>query len=231
MGALLELEGVTCTLGGVRAVDDVSLSVVEGNITGIVGPNGAGKTTLFNAVTGFVPYSDGDVRWAGTSVRGWAPHKIANTGLTRTFQNFGGYGSMTVEENVAVAARRWGGDAATTVCDLLGLTPHLVRKVDDCGLATRKLVGIAMAAVRDPRMLLLDEPLAGLDVHERDGVVAMIRLVHAEGVTIVLIEHDVSRVLQLADHVAILDTGAKVADGTPAELSGMPELLNVYLKA
>ena len=230
-GPLLELHEVTCTIGGVRAVDGVDLAVDEGQIVGIAGPNGAGKTSLFNAITGFIPYQVGDVRWAGRSVRGWKPHRIANSGLMRTFQNAGGFAEMTVRQNLAVSARRWDGPGIEEIADALMLAEHMDRKVGDCSLATRKLVGLAIAAVRRPRLLLLDEPLAGLDDLERDAAVNTIRLVHRGGVTVLLIEHDVDRMLALVDRLVILDLGAKVAEGTPAELADDPALRDVYLKA
>jgi branched-chain amino acid transport system ATP-binding protein len=228
---LLEVRGVSCTLGGVRAVDDVSVGIAEGSISGVLGPNGAGKTTLFNTITRFARIDRGEVLWDGTPIQRWRPSKVANSGLTRTFQNAGGFGDMTVRENLALAGRRNESADIDWISALLGLGPDLDRRVESCSLATRKLVGIAMAMVRRPRMLLLDEPLAGLDLEDRDSVVESIRLVHQQGVTILLIEHDVDRVLALADQIIILDVGAKVADGAPHELMGMPELRDVYMKA
>lgn len=228
---LLEVNGVCCTLGGVRAVDDVSMSVEEGSISGILGPNGAGKTTLFNTITRFVPIDCGDVVFAGTPIRRWRPSRVANSGLARTFQNVGGFGDMTVAENLALARRRTESADITWIVNLLGLEDVLDKSVTSCSLATRKMVGIAMAMVRRPRMLLLDEPLAGLDLEDRDNVVDSIRKVHRQGVTILLIEHDVDRVLGLANHIVILDVGVKVADGSPDELMGKTELRDVYMKA
>ena len=231
MTSLLEVRDVTCTLGGVKAVDDVSMSVAEGGISGIIGPNGAGKTTLFNTITRFVPIDTGEVLWDGTPIRRWRPSKVANSGLARTFQNAGGFGSMTVRDNLTLAARSQDNADIAWISGLLGLDGTMDRSVDGCSLATRKLVGIAMTMVRRPRMLLLDEPLAGLDLDDRESVVEAIKLVHQQGVTILLIEHDVDRVLALADRVVILDVGAKVADGTPDELAGRTELRDVYMKA
>jgi len=231
MNALLGVEGVTVTLGGVRAVDNVSFSVSEGQLCSVVGPNGAGKTTLFNTVTGFLKRDVGDVRWDGKSVNRWSPQRVANDGLARTFQNAGGFGDMTVRDNISVAARSRNERRIVTTAGRLGLEEVLDEYVRDCSLATRKLVGMSMAVACEPRMLLLDEPLAGLDHQDRDAVVAMIRRLNDEDLTILLIEHDIRRVLELSDHVVILDSGAIVAAGAPAELAGKPELNDVYLRA
>ncbi|MGH3761911.1 ABC transporter ATP-binding protein [Actinophytocola sp.] len=228
--ALLTVEGLTCRIGGVCAVDDVDLSVAEGSITGVVGPNGAGKTTLFNAMTGFVTYQSGDVRWSGQSVRGWRPHRVANAGLARTFQNAAGFGRLTVRQNITLAARRRGGPDVDEICSILLLEGELDRRLSACSLATRKLVGIAMAAVRRPRMILLDEPLSGLDLMERDAVVETVRLLRDRGVTVLLIEHDIDRTLSLVDELTILDVGRKIAHGSPTDLAGDPALRDVYLK-
>jgi branched-chain amino acid transport system ATP-binding protein len=228
---MLEVNRLVCTIGGVRAVDGVDLTVREGGLSGIVGPNGAGKTTLFNAITGFVPSQSGDVLWRGRSIRGWKPHRIANDGLARTFQNAGGLAGMTVLENITLAARRSHSGGIDEVCELLSLDQDRGKQLEDCSLATRKLVGIAMAVVRKPTLLLLDEPLSGLDLDERDAVVETIKRVNAQGVAILMIEHDIDRTLALVDHISILDLGQVVAHGAPSELSGKPELHDVYLKA
>jgi branched-chain amino acid transport system ATP-binding protein len=231
VNGILEVRGVSCHMSGVRALDDVSLSVTEGSILGIVGPNGAGKTTLFNVITGFVTYQTGDVLWNGASLKRMKPHQIANGGLVRTFQNAGGIADLTVRENLLVAARSRGEAQVPQTADLLNLNGSLDTLVRDCSLATRKLVGIGMGIVRWPRMLMLDEPLAGLDTDDRQAVAEVVAKVNKQGVTVVLVEHDVDRVLALSDSVVVLDVGRAVATGSPAELAGQAELRNVYLKA
>lgn len=228
---LLDVKGLCCTIGGVRALHQVDLEVDEGSITGIVGPNGAGKTTLFNAISGFCTYQTGDVTWQGSSIRGWKAHRVAATGLLRTFQNVSGFSDLTVEQNVTLACRGKDPDHMKRICRLLDLDRDFDRAVESCSLATRKLVGIAMAAVRRPRLLMLDEPMSGLDLEDRDAVIDVVKLVHNEGVTVLLIEHDIERAMALVDHLAILDLGEKVAEGTPESLAGRPELHNAYLKA
>jgi branched-chain amino acid transport system ATP-binding protein len=228
---LLEVTGLRCSIGGVQALNGAEISVPEGALHGIVGPNGAGKTTLFNAITGFVRAQEGEVLWCGRSIRTTRSYKIANRGLVRTFQNAGGLAGMTVRENIVTAARKWSGPEIDEVVDRLGIGADQAKRLEDCSLATRKLVGIAMAVVRRPKLLLLDEPLSGLDVEERDSVVEMIQGVNQTGVAILLIEHDVDRTLAMVDHLSILDLGEVIAAGTPADLRGKSELNDVYLKA
>lgn len=227
--ALLELRGVSVTVGGVQILADVDLSVHDDEVVGVIGPNGAGKTTLFNTVTGFLRPTSGEVDWLGEPITRLPAHRIARRGLVRTFQNVGGFADLTVERNLLLATRGRDRDVLREVRDLLELEPYWNTPVGDCSLATRKLVGIAVAVVRRPRLLLLDEPLAGLDRTDRDHVVEMVRKVHAEGAAICLIEHDIARTRQLADRLVVLDTGRKVADGHPDEVLGRPELAETYL--
>lgn len=227
--ALLELRGVSVAVGGVHILTDVDLRVHTGEVVGVIGPNGAGKTTLFNTVTGFVRPTAGEVAWLGEPITRLPAHRIARRGLVRTFQNVGGFADLTVERNLLLAAGRRAPDVVREVRDLLELHSCWGVRVGDCSLATRKLVGIAVAVVRRPRLLLLDEPLAGLDSTDRDHVVQMIRKVHSEGVAICLIEHDIARTRQLVDRLVVLDTGRKVADGDPDEVLGRPELAETYL--
>ncbi len=227
--ALLELRGVSVSGGGVQILADVDLGVHDDEVVGVIGPNGAGKTTLFNTVTGFLRPTSGEVDWLGEPITRLPAHRIARRGLVRTFQNVGGFADLTVERNLLLATRGRDRDVLREVRDLLELEPYWNTPVGDCSLATRKLVGIAVAVVRRPRLLLLDEPLAGLDRTDRDHVVEMVRKVHAEGVAICLIEHDIARTRQLADRLVVLDTGRKVADGHPDEVLGRPELAETYL--
>lgn len=226
---MLSVRQVTKEFGGIRAVDACSFEVERASITGLIGPNGAGKTTLFNTVTGFLRPTSGEVDWLGEPITRLPAHRIARRGLVRTFQNVGGFADLTVERNLLLATRGRDRDVLREVRDLLELEPYWNTPVGDCSLATRKLVGIAVAVVRRPRLLLLDEPLAGLDRTDRDHVVEMVRKVHAEGVAICLIEHDIARTRQLADRLVVLDTGRKVADGHPDEVLGRPELAETYL--
>lgn len=228
---VLDVDDVSCVLGGVRALSEVSMQVRTGELVAVIGPNGAGKTTLFNVVTGFIPATTGEVRWAGGTLHKPRAHRLARSGLVRTFQNVGGFTGLTVAENLDVATRGRAPDAVARVLDQLHLGEVRDRMVEETGLATRKLVGIAMALVREPRLLLLDEPLAGLDDNDRDRVTAVIARVHDSGVTVCMVEHDIGRTMQLADRVVVLDAGRKVAEGTPAELAHDDVLATTYLSA
>lgn len=229
---LLQVENLSCTIGGVVAVSDLELEVFEHSKVGIIGPNGAGKTTFFNTVSGFIRADRGSkILWCGREIVGMRPHKIANAGLMRTFQNSGGFPAMTVYENLLVACRGRDESSARSVAERLEIGGELDKKVEDCSLATRKLVGIALAVVCRPRLLMLDEPLAGLDLMDRNAVVEVIKAVHADGVTIVLIEHDIERTLTLVDQLVVLDAGRKIAEGTPQELEFRSELASVYLRS
>jgi len=218
-------------MGGVRAVRDVSLFCDDGDMLGIIGPNGAGKTTLFNAICGFVrPDAGSSIRWSGREITGWRPERIARTRLLRTFQNGGGVLGLTVRENLELAARDRRSPRLAPVLERLRLTDQAERPVADCSLATRKLVGIAQAVVRDPVLLMLDEPLAGLDHTDREAVVDVIRDVHAGGVTVIFIEHDIERTLRLATRIVILDTGEKIADGLASAVSSQDDFHRAYLR-
>jgi branched-chain amino acid transport system ATP-binding protein len=228
---LLDVDDVSCVLGGVRALSEVTMRIAPGELLAIVGPNGAGKTTLFNVVTGFVQATSGEVRWEGVPLRGRRAHHVARSGLVRTFQNVGGFTGLTVAENLELASRGRDAPATARVEELLHLGDVRDRLVEDCGLATRKLVGIAMALVRSPRLLLLDEPLAGLDDADRDRVTALIRQVHDSGVTVCMVEHDIGRTVALADRIVVLDAGRLVASGAPEQLARDAVLAGTYLTA
>ncbi|MBI2245484.1 MAG: ATP-binding cassette domain-containing protein [Nocardioides sp.] len=226
---VLELHGITVRLGGVEVLADIDLTVRRGDCVGIIGPNGAGKTTLFNVASGFMPTTEGDVRLQGRPINGVKPHRIARRGLVRTFQNVGGFGDLSVADNMELATRGRAPDRVARVGAMLGLTDSWQTLVKDCSLATRKLVGIAIAVVREPTVLLLDEPLAGLATEDRDHVVEMIRRVHAAGTTICLIEHDIGRTRALVDRLVVLDAGRKIAEATPDELAARPDIVEDYL--
>lgn len=226
---VLGLRDITVQIGGVDILQEIHLDVSAGECVGIIGPNGAGKTTLFNVATGYLRPTSGAVLLDGRRVDGTRPHHIARLGLVRTFQNVGGFGDLTVRQNLVLATRGRGQERIDRVGVLLGLDADWSRMVKDCSLATRKLVGIAVAIVRDPRVLLLDEPLAGLATEDRDHVVEMVRRVHLSGTTICLIEHDIRRTRALVDRLLVLDAGRAVAEGTPSELAARPDLAEAYL--
>ncbi|MCW2793526.1 MAG: amino acid/amide transporter ATP-binding protein 1, family [Nocardioides sp.] len=226
---VLELRDVSVRIGGVQILSDVDMVVGEGECVGVIGPNGAGKTTLFNVTSGFMRPTTGTVLLGGSRIDGVRPHRVARLGMVRTFQNVGGFGDLTVRQNLVLATRGRHEGRIEQAGALLSLDGSWDIAVKDCSLATRKLVGIAVAIVREPRVLLLDEPLAGLATEDRDHVVEMIRRVHTEGTTICLIEHDIRRTRALVDRLLVLDAGRKVAEGSPEELGARNDLVEAYL--
>lgn len=229
---LLALRGVKVAYGGVVAVSDVSFDVAEGTIVGLIGPNGAGKTTLVEAIGGFVT-AGGSVSLAGESLVGKAPHQRIRAGLGRTFQAIELYDDLSVEENVRV------GLGSGRVADqdqrldnafaLLGISEFRQTAAGDLSQGRRQLVSIARALVGRPRMLLLDEPAAGLDTTESQWLADRLRRVRDAGVTILLIDHDMGLVLSLCDRVHVLDFGKLIASGTPAEIRANRAVTAAYL--
>jgi sulfate-transporting ATPase len=230
---LLEVRDLSVNYGGVIAVDNVSLTVNEGNIVGLIGPNGAGKTTLIDALSGFTRYR-GEVELAGRSLQGMPPHRRAANGLARTFQSIDLYEDLSVEENVVVGqhlARGKGSDELNAVLESLGLTAFRDRNVGELSQGQRQLVSIARALAGEPRLLLLDEPAAGLDSTESAWLASRLRAVRATGVTILLIDHDMSLVLGLCDQLYVLNFGSLIASGPPESIRTDPAVIDAYLGA
>ncbi|SNS41178.1 amino acid/amide ABC transporter membrane protein 2, HAAT family /amino acid/amide ABC transporter ATP-binding protein 1, HAAT family [Geodermatophilus pulveris] len=246
---LLEVQGLTKRFGGVTAVDDLDLTVHAGEIVALIGPNGAGKTTAFNMVSGAVVPTAGTVTVAGTRVEGRKPHVAARAGATRTFQNLQIFGSATVLGNVMVGrhlrsraglvgaalvlpARREERAveaSARELLDLLGLGPDADRLAVDLPFGRQRLVEVARALALEPDLLLLDEPMAGLSGAERRDLARLLRRLRAGGMAIVLVEHDVEAVLALADRVAVLEDGVRIALGTPDQVRHDPAVIAAYL--
>ncbi len=232
-GPLLEVRNLTVRYGGVVAVDDVTFSVEEGQIVGLIGPNGAGKTTTIDALCGFHDYQ-GTVALAGQDVAGYSPHRRAALGLARTFQLAGVSDDLTVEENVQVGQHRataHDADALTRILDELGLVEMRDLQVSMLSQGQRQLVSVARALAGEPRLLLLDEPAAGLDSTESLWLADRLRAVRDTGVTILLIDHDMSLVLKLCDTIDVLDFGALIATGTPDEIRANEQVSTAYLGA
>jgi len=229
----LELRGLSVHYGGVIAVDDVTFSVAEGDIVGLIGPNGAGKTTLIDALSGFTRYR-GHAALAGRSLDGLPPHRRAAQGLGRTFQSIDLYEDLSVEENVTVGqhlARDGGAAKLTDVLDSLGLSALRERSVGELSQGQRQLVSIARALAGEPRVLLLDEPAAGLDSSESAWLADRLRVVREGGVTILLIDHDMSLVLGLCDQLHVLNFGSLIASGPPDHIRVDPGVVDAYLGA
>jgi ABC-type branched-subunit amino acid transport system ATPase component/ABC-type branched-subunit amino acid transport system permease subunit len=233
---LLRLDGVSRAFGGLRAVDDVTLTVPEGSIYGIIGPNGAGKTTLFNVVNGFLAPAVGSIRFAGQELVGLKPHQVCRLGVGRTFQIVRAFRRMTILENVITGAYAGAPDdaqaerLASAALERVGLAGEEAHAIAD-GLTTRqlRLMELARALAPRPRLLLLDETLAGLGRDELEAVLAIVRQLNREGVTIVIIEHTMHAMVKLADHFSVLDHGRLIAGGTPAEVVRNPAVIEAYL--
>jgi branched-chain amino acid transport system ATP-binding protein len=232
--ALLEVAGLTRTFGGLRAVDDLSFQVGEGEILGLIGPNGAGKTTVFNLVTGFVQPSGGTIALDGRSVVGLRPHAVARRGIARTFQIVKPFPGLTVKENVALAAflrhrsRRDAEAAALRILERLGLAGRATDLASQLTLMDQKRLEMAKALATGPRLLLLDEPMGGLNPSEVDVASAMVQEIRQSGVTVILVEHVMKAIMRISDRVLVLNQGAKIAEGPPAQVVQEPAVLSAY---
>lgn len=243
-GRVLEVSEVTVEFGAVRALADVSLAVPRGSFVGLIGPNGAGKTTMFNVISGFVTPTRGRVRFCGRRITDWVPAKRARAGITRTFQNVGLDKQATVADNLRVAAeggavstailsafdgRRGHAARATELIDRLALE-HVVReRVDQLPAGTAKLVELACALLRRPRLLLLDEPSSGLGGPERQRLRELLRELRDEQLTVLMIEHDMHIAMSTVDYIYVLDFGTLLAEGTPDAVRKDPRVIEAYL--
>jgi branched-chain amino acid transport system ATP-binding protein len=234
---VLEVDGVCVRFGGLVAVDSVSLSVKRGQIMGLIGPNGAGKTTLFNVIAGIQRATSGIVRIGGRDISRLPPHRRARLGVGRTFQRLEVFGTLTVRENVLVAAearRRWDRSVnpARATGELLGRL-HLddieSATVDSLPVGTQRLVELARALACAPRLLLLDEVASGLSTWEAETMAALLRELTADGLSVLLVEHDMPFVMGLCERVSMLDHGTIVITGTPAEVQASPDVQAAYL--
>lgn len=232
---LLQARNLSISFGGLKAVQDVDLDVPQGSLTALVGPNGAGKTTLFALLSGFLKPGTGSVYFAGQDITGRAPHESARLGLTRTFQIVQPFGAQTVRQNIAVGAhlrlrdRRAALAAAEEVAARVNLQGVLDKPAADLTVAGRKRLELARALATRPRLLLLDEVLAGLNPSEIDEMIPVVRKLVDDGVTVLMIEHVMRAVMSLAEHVWVLAQGRLIASGTPGEVTCNPTVVEAYL--
>lgn len=248
--AALELGAVSVAFGGLRAVDDLSCSIADGSIKGIIGPNGAGKTTLFNAISGITAPSSGRILLDGVDITALRPHRRAALGMARTFQNLQLFAEMSLLENVMIGAHTrlragWGAGLlglsrdeehraealARDKLGLLGLEERAAELAGNLGFADAKLLEIARALASEPRLLLLDEPIAGVPPADQNRIADVIRTVNASGVTIVLVEHNMRVVMNLCHDILVMNHGARLAEGEPASVARNPEVIAAYLGA
>jgi branched-chain amino acid transport system ATP-binding protein len=233
--ALLEVVGVWKRFGGVQALSGVSLDVEAGEIVGLIGPNGAGKTTLFHLVSGFGAPDAGDVRLDGRTVRGLRPHDLCRRGLARTFQIVRPFQALTVLENVRVGALvraaglREATRRAAEVLAWVGLDAQADRPAGGLTLAERKRLELARALATEPRLLLLDEVMAGLTPTETERIIALCRTINARGIAILLIEHVMRAVMALSGRIVVLSQGQLIASGPPAAIARDPRVVAAYL--
>ena len=232
---MLTLDAVTKRFGGLTAVRAVSLEVRAGDLLGIIGPNGAGKTTLFNVISGYYRPEEGRVRFQGQDVTGLPAHEISRLGLTRTFQIVKPFGRLSVADNVMIGALtrvprvRDARIEAERVVALCGLGPHAHARARALPIALRKRLEVARALATRPRLLLLDEVMAGLNPAELGGIVELVRRVHAEGVTLIVIEHIMAAMMRLAQRIVMLHHGEKIAEGTPEAIAHDRRVIDAYL--
>ena len=237
MTPILALQGVSRRFGGLAALQDVDMSVSRGEVVGLIGPNGAGKTTLVNVVTGVYPPSAGSISFDGRRIEGKKPYQIARMGIARTYQVVQPFPEMTVLENVMAPATFAGkghtiGEAEAKARDAIGfvgLKGSETALASELTLAGRKRLELAKSLAMDPRVLLLDEVNAGLNPTEIDNALELIRNIAARGVTIIIIEHLMKVVMSLCSRIIVLHHGAKIAEGTPQEISRNAKVIEAYL--
>jgi branched-chain amino acid transport system ATP-binding protein len=247
---VLELQGVVMTFGGLMALSDLNFKVRRGMIKAIIGPNGAGKTTLFNVITGSFPPTQGTVTFNGRPIQHLKAHKIANRGISRTFQTVELFGNMTVLENVMLGCytrirtsflasgfvlpqarlkEKQIRENALKILKFIGLADKFKDPADSLPLGEQKLLEIGRALASEPELICLDEPAAGLNETETHVASSLIKAINAKGITVLLVEHDMKVVMNISDEILVLNYGQKIAEGPPEEIRNSPRVIEAYL--
>jgi branched-chain amino acid transport system ATP-binding protein len=247
---MLEINSLSKSFGGVQAVHDVSFAVGAGEIVGLIGPNGAGKTTCFNLISGILPPSTGDVRFSGRNLAGLAPYYRARLGLARTFQNIQLFGGMTVLDNVLTGfhlrqqvgvltalvpllrvreAKSRNHKQALELLDLVGLNGKEAEAAESLAYGDQRRLEIARALAQEPKLLLMDEPAAGLNPRETEDLMALMKKLLSLGITLLVIEHDMTLVMGICQRIVVLDHGQVIGQGAPLEIRRDPKVIEAYL--
>lgn len=248
--SLLEVKKLTRSFGGLTALSDVDFHIDDGEIVSLIGPNGAGKTTFFNCITGIYGPTSGSIDFKGNGIGGLRPGRIAEKGISRTFQNIRLFASMTAMENVMTGChvrtttgpigailRTWKcreeenriQEKSHHILRFVGLSPKTDTIAANLPYGDQRRLEIARALATEPKLLLLDEPAAGMNPHEIDGLKSLISRIRKNGISILLIEHHMKVVMSVSDRVVVLDHGEKLAEGNPAEIQSNPEVIKAYL--
>lgn len=248
--ALIDVVGITKEFGGLKAVDGVSLQVRKGEIVSLIGPNGAGKTTVFNLMTGIYRVDSGSVRFDGREITNLPPRGIVRAGVSRTFQNIRLFSNLRVIENVLLgehdsirysfldallrtrryrAAERGGAQQALEILERIGLKDEMNSYAGDLPYGKQRRLEIARAIATGARLILLDEPAAGMNPQESEDLMQFIRALRDDGFTILMIEHDMRIVMNVSDRIYVMNYGRVIADGTPVEIARNPEVISAYL--
>lgn len=247
---MLELKSIHKKFGGLHAVNDVSFQVGSGVIKAVIGPNGAGKTTLFNLIAGNLPPSAGAIYFQGQPIHGKKPHQIAGLGMSRTFQNIKLFHGMTARECVMVGCHlrsktgflggmlhlpgarkeeQWINERSMELLELLEIAEYADVEATSLAFGQQRAVELARALASEPKLLLLDEPAAGLNIYETAEVARLISKIRDMGITVLLVEHDMSLVMEISDEIVVLCFGEKIAEDVPAQIQKNPEVISIYL--